>query len=143
MAIYAKVRAGFSAVVGEMVHEGGVMIAVTEAEFKAIAHKVEELPEEIARLLHLTKGHALAISPAVAQAQGLVEAQEQPAVSSAAAVATTGYIQAVNASVSEAATPTEPPQAAPETTSAPEPLPQTVEASQAEAALEPEIKEGA
>lgn len=69
MTVYAKIRAGFSATVGEITHEGGVIIAVTEAEFKAIAHKVEELSGDVARALHLTKGHALAVSPDVAKAQ--------------------------------------------------------------------------
>lgn len=82
MVIYAKVRAGFSAAVGDVVHEGGVIIAVTEAEFKAIAHKVEELPADVARLLHLTKGHALAISPSVVnEKDGIETIAEAPSVS--------------------------------------------------------------
>lgn len=72
MVIFAKIRQAFTAVVGEVTHEAGVIVAVTEDEFKAIAHKVEVLGEDVAQELHLTRGHALAVSPAVTAATGAV-----------------------------------------------------------------------
>lgn len=82
MVVYAKVRAGFSAAVGDVAHEGGVIVAVTETEFKAITHAVEEMPGDVARLLHRTKGHALAISPAVVnEREGIEAIAEAPAAS--------------------------------------------------------------
>lgn len=72
MVVFAKIRQAFTAVVGEVTHEAGVIVAVTEGEAKAIAHKVEFLAEDLARELHLTKGHALAVSPTVAATAGAV-----------------------------------------------------------------------
>lgn len=79
---YAKIRQGFTALVGEVTHEAGVIIALTGKEFEAIAHKVEELPGDVARALHITKGHALAVSPAAAvEAGGVGAVAETPVVS--------------------------------------------------------------
>lgn len=74
MVVFAKIRQAFTAVVGEVTHEAGVIVAVTEDEFKAIAHKVEELTADLAQELHLTKGHALAVSPAAVAASPVLSA---------------------------------------------------------------------
>ncbi|HQU04217.1 MAG TPA: hypothetical protein PLT25_05815 [Acidocella sp.] len=65
MNIFAKIRTSFSLVLGEIVHEGGVIVALTEAEFAAAEHKLELLEQDVAAMLHFSKGHALAISPAL------------------------------------------------------------------------------
>nr|WP_295741523.1 hypothetical protein [uncultured Acidocella sp.] len=67
MVVFAKIRQAFTVVVGEVTHEAGVIVAVTEAEFDAIKHKVEVLERDVAMQLHLTTGHALAVSPSVAK----------------------------------------------------------------------------
>lgn len=74
MVRFSKIRQSFTALVGEVIHEAGVIIVLTEKEFEAVAHKVEELPRDLARALHLTKGHALAISPAAIEDAGDVPA---------------------------------------------------------------------
>ncbi len=65
MNIFAKIRAGFTLFLGEALHQEGVIVALTEAEFAAAEHKLEVLAEDVAQALHMTKGHALAISPAL------------------------------------------------------------------------------
>ncbi len=64
MTIFVKIRQGFTAVLGDVLHGPETILAVTEKEFEAIAHKVEILTEDIAADLHMTKGHPLAVSPA-------------------------------------------------------------------------------
>jgi hypothetical protein len=69
MAVFAKIRKDFTVALGAVLHEAGTIVAVTEAEFASIVHKVEELTEDVAVDLHLSQGHALAVSPALGAAK--------------------------------------------------------------------------
>ncbi|MDE8343966.1 MAG: hypothetical protein POG24_09115 [Acidocella sp.] len=104
MTIFAKIRLGFTIALGDILHEYNTIVAVTEAEFEGIAHKVEVIAEDVLADLHLAKGHALAVSPAVgaAMAGGVAPTLVVAPVAAAAPVEPVAATETDHASVDQA-----------------------------------------
>jgi hypothetical protein len=135
MTIFVKIRQGFTATLGAVLHGPETILAVTEKEFEAIAHKVEVLAADVAADLHLTKGYAMAVSPAQSAARAFTPASP-PATETAVTSGAAPTLEAATAAAEEtqAAAETEPEQAEPAQTEPEQAEPAQTELEQAEPA---------